>query len=248
MSSAAGSSAGTAKVASRLSKALLSVFMKRAAVTAIDDVADDFRLVTLEGAALRGVAWAPGQKIQIAMGSAFVARTYTPIDWDATAGRTRILGYSHGDGPGSAWLRALKIGDDCDLFGPRASLDLRRLTGKIAVFGDETSIGLGQALAQQDRTRSISCYYEVNDTAAAEQVVTVLNVANVTVLERQQDNAHLLQMTGVLPELVRADTSFVLTGKAATVQHLGRDLKRHGVTTNLIATKVHWAPGKTGMD
>jgi hypothetical protein len=55
-------------------------------------IGDRFRLITLEGLALAGVTWTPGQKIQIAMGSAFVARTYTPIEWDAAAGRTRILG------------------------------------------------------------------------------------------------------------------------------------------------------------
>ncbi len=38
------------------------------------------------------------------MGPAFVARTYTPIEWDAIAGGTRILGYTHGEGPGSAWI------------------------------------------------------------------------------------------------------------------------------------------------
>jgi NADPH-dependent ferric siderophore reductase len=237
-----------AKAPSRLSKALLSVFMKRAVVTAIDDVADGFRLVTLEGAALRGVAWVPGQKIQIAMGSAFVARTFTPIDWDATVGRTRILGYGHGEGPGSVWLRDINIGDDCDLFGPRPSLDTRRLTGNIAMFGDETSIGLGLAFARQNRTGSTSCFYEVNDAATVERMNRALDVSNAIVFERHEDGSHLAQMAGVLPELVRAGMSFVLTGKAATVQQLHRDLKRLGVASNLIATKVHWAPGKTGMD
>lgn len=51
------------------------------------------------------------------MGSAFVARTYTPIDWDPVAGRTRIRGYAHGDGPGSAWVRRVERAMNATLRG-----------------------------------------------------------------------------------------------------------------------------------
>ncbi|MBY0322009.1 MAG: siderophore-interacting protein [Reyranella sp.] len=130
--------------------------MKQATVVAAERLDERFRSITLEGAALAGVAWVPGQKIQLAMGTAFVARTYTPIDWDASAGRARILGFAHGVGPGSAWVRGIAPGDACDLFGPRSSVDARRLAGPLAVFGDETSIGLASALASQDRTSGAS--------------------------------------------------------------------------------------------
>lgn len=243
----AGSRAG-AKAPGRLSKALIGLFMKRGTVVAIDDVADRFRLVTLEGAALRGVAWIPGQKVQIAMGSAFVARTYTPIEWDSAAGLTRILGYGHGDGPGSAWLAGLKVGNECDLFGPRNSLAIHQLIGPLAVFGDETSVGLAYALARQDRGRAISCYFEVGDVAGAEQVGTTLDLENVTLFAQRGDDTHLAQMESVLPNLIEAGASFVLTGKAGTVQRLRQELKRLGVSANRVATKAYWAPGKTGLD
>lgn len=57
----------------RLGKALLRLMMKRATVIATEQLADRFRLITLGGPAFKGVAWTPGQKIQVAMGSAFVA-------------------------------------------------------------------------------------------------------------------------------------------------------------------------------
>lgn len=59
---------------------ITSLFLKRATVAAVEDVVPCFRLVTLEGLALRDVVWTPGHKLQIGMGSTFVARTYTPID------------------------------------------------------------------------------------------------------------------------------------------------------------------------
>ena len=102
-------SPGRPRPPSRLSRAFVRMFMRHATASACETIGDNFRLITLEGPALAGVAWTPGQKIQIAMGSAFVTRTYTPIEWDAVAGRISILGYDHGDGPGSAWVGEVQI-------------------------------------------------------------------------------------------------------------------------------------------
>jgi NADPH-dependent ferric siderophore reductase len=105
--------------------------------------------LTFEGQALTGVDWVPGQKVQIAMGEGFVTRTYTPVEWEAKAGRAAIVGYAHGGGPGSAWLRDIKPGNECDILGPRASIDTRAISGPLVLFGDETSIGLAGAIARQ---------------------------------------------------------------------------------------------------
>jgi NADPH-dependent ferric siderophore reductase len=245
---AAASESGGKKAPGRLGKAFRSLFMKSASVVAIDDIADHFRLVTLEGAALQGVTWAPGQKLQIAIGAGFTARTYTPIDWDATDGRTRILGYMHVDGPGRAWLLGLKPGDDCDVFGPRGSLDVSQLAGPLAVFGDETSIGVAYALRRQDQGRAVTSYFEIGDRASIEQLGASLDLGTVTLFERRPDEAHLAQMEAALPTIAAAGGSFVLTGKAGTIQRLGQALKGQGVPTARIATKAYWAPGKTGLD
>ena len=236
------------KVPGPLGKALLRLLMKQATVVATEPLADRFRLITLEGPALQGAAWVPGQKVQVAMGSAFVARTYTPIDWDGSAGRTRILAYAHGDGPGSAWVRGVAAGDPCALFGPRSSLDARRLEGPLAVFGDETSIGLAYALASQDRTRTVTGCFEVGDVESAAQAVVRLGLEGIRLIARHADDAHLDAIEAILPPLVAAGAAFVLTGKAGTVQRLRHALKRQAVPAARIATKAYWAPGKTGLD
>lgn len=242
------SASSTAKAPGRVSRAITRLFMKRACVSAIDDLADRFRLITLEGDALQGVAWTPGQKVQIAMGSAFVARTYTPIEWDAIAGRTRILGYAHGEGPGSAWILGLEVGNECDLFGPRSSLDVRPLAGPLAVFGDETSIGLASALARQEPAHSVRCYLEIGDGTAIKPVLAALDMEQASVFERAGGDGQLTRMEAALQALVGAGSSFVLTGRAATIQRLRQALKRQGVPSGRIATKAYWAPGKTGLD
>jgi NADPH-dependent ferric siderophore reductase len=222
---AAGADGSSAKAPGRLSKTLLALFMKRATIVAIDDIGDRFRLIELEGAALRGVEWKPGQKVQIAMGSAFVSRTYTPMDWDAAAGRTRILGYIHGDGPGSAWLRGLRTGHECDLFGPRNSLDAIRAAAPLAVIGDETSLALAHALVSMNWGEAVSCCFEVSDIESVDKVVVRLGLEEATLVEKRENDAHVDDMEAALGAPIAAGASFVLTGKTGTIQQLRQYLE-----------------------
>lgn len=238
----------SARAPGPLNKALLRLVMKPVRVTAIDDPAEGFRLITLEGAAFRDGAWTPGQKLQIAMGSAFANRTYTPIEWDAAAGRTRILGFAHGDGPGSAWVRGLVVGAACDVLGPRRSLDVSGIAGPIAVYGDETSIGLGHALTRHDPTRRVTCRFEVGDVDACRRVVAGLGLEDAQLFGRADGDGHLAAMADALADQAAAGASFVLTGKAGTIQILRQALKHLSVPSGRIFTKAYWAPGKRGLD
>lgn len=237
-----------AKAPGRLSKALLRLMMRQVKVAATERLAEHFKLITLEGAALEGVVWSPGQKVQIAMGSAFVTRTYTPIEWNASTGRTCILACEHGEGPGSAWVRGVAPGDECDLFGPRGSIDLRQANGPVALFGDETSIGLGYALGHRDRTRSVAYHFEVGDPASAREVLAKLQIGRSAIFARQEDDGHIEAMEAAIPVLVAGGASFVLTGRARTVQRLRQSLKRHAVPGSRVFAKAYWAPGKIGLD
>jgi NADPH-dependent ferric siderophore reductase len=224
------------------------MFMKHATISACEAMADRFSLITLEDPALKGAAWTPGEKIQIAMGSAFIARTYTLTEWDAVAGRARVIGYAHGDGPGSAWLHGLKPGDVCDIFGPRRSLDVSARPEPLAVYGDETSIGLAYALLHHDRARAVEGRFEVNDVDASRRVTAHLGLDHVLLFERKKDDAHLEGMEATLPALAAAGATFVLTGKATTIQRLRTRLKSFAVPARGIVTKAYWAPGKCGLD
>ena len=241
-------SPGRPRPPSRLSRAFVRMFMRHATASACETIGDNFRLITLEGPALAGVAWTPGQKIQIAMGSAFVTRTYTPIEWDAVAGRISILGYDHGDGPGSAWVRGVKFGSECDIFGPRHSLDLSRTVGSLAIFGDETSIGLAHALLHHARARVVACRFEVDNVEASRCVTVRLGLDDAVLSGRSKSDMHLKEMEAALPALAAAGATFVLTGKAGTIQRMRQELKRQAVPAERIVAKAYWAPGKTGLD
>lgn len=237
-----------AKAPGRLSKTLLRLLMKHATIIESEPLSDRVRLITLEGADLKHNKWTPGDKVQIAMGTAFVARTYTPIDWDQDAGRMRILGYAHGEGPGSAWVMNAGAGVECDVFGPRASVDVSGVGGPLALFGDETSIGLAHSLVCQQPERAVACCFEVGDLASAGSVLARLGLAEAALFERRGDDGHLDRMEAMLPDLSAAGASFVLTGRAAMIQRLRQQLKNHSVPPNRIFTKAYWAAGKTGLD
>lgn len=231
-----------------IGKFLRRMLGKHATIVAIDSIGDRFRLVTLQGPALRGVAWTPGQKLQIAMSSSFAARTYTPIEWDAAAGCTRILGYAHGEGPGSNWLLDAAIGDECDFFGPGASLDVRRASGRFVTCGDETSIGLAYAFNCHVPANAQRCLFEVNDLALARDVLTRMSLHDAELFERVERDAHLDEVERRVSALAADGSTFILTGRSFTIQRLRRKLRSLGVASSRLMTKPYWAPGRTGLD
>jgi ferric-chelate reductase (NADPH) len=239
----------------RIETAVARMFMKSATVREYRVLTDQFRLVTLRGAGLRGVSWSPGQKIQIAMGG-WAYRTYTPLSWDAERGETQLLVFLHGDGahastPGTSWGRALKEGDDCTLFGPRGSVDLDGLDRPALVFGDETSFGLAYALRHTAKgADGVRLVFEVNEKHAARTVLSELGLADADVVERTPDDAHASEVERIVVERVQALslTSCALTGKAASIQRLNKRLRALGLTSGQVRTRAYWAPGKVGLD
>jgi NADPH-dependent ferric siderophore reductase len=232
----------------RFEAAVSRLFTRAASVSEAVTVADGFRRIRLEGPDLRGVAWAPGQKLQIMLGG-WAARTFTPMSWDAEAGITELLVYTHGAGPGAAWAEQLRGGESCLAFGPRRSLDLSALTGQPLLFGDETSIGLARALrgAGFGAARVV---LEVTAPAAAAAALEAVGLSGATLVQRRPDDSHLKELEAELETWSRAEglDSCVLSGKAGSIAVLHRALRRLGVARGRVLSKAYWAPGKRGLD
>ena len=222
--------------------------MRPARVAAVETLSPPFRLVHLEGEALRNVAWTVGQKVQVSMGSGLTARTYTPISWDADSGRTRMLTFAHGDGPGSRWASGLCEGDTCQFFGPRRSLDLSGLESPVALFGDETSFGLAAAFRDSPQGAGAIHVFEASDVAESRPVLEAIGLGEATLIERTADDAHLAAAEAEMLRLAASSAHFVLTGKASSIQRVSRALKAVGVVSSRVMTKAYWAQGKTGLD
>ncbi len=189
-----------------------------------------------------------GQKIQVAMGSGLSARTYTPMWWDAGSGRTRMLTFAHGDGPGSRWARELNEGDICQFLGPRHSLDQSGLESPVVLFGDETSFGLAAALRECPQAAGAIYIFEVSNAAESLPILDAIGLHQATLIERIADDAHLAAAEDEILRLAAGGAHFVLTGKASSIQRINRALKAAGVASLRVKTKAYWAQGKTGLD
>lgn len=232
----------------RVTRLLLRWLMRPARVTTVETFSTHFRLIELEGEALRDVAWTAGQKIQVAMGSGLSARTYTPMSWDADRGRTRLLAFAHGDGPGSRWASGLREGDTCQFFGPRRSLDLAGLEAPVVLFGDETSFGIAAALRNNLQAGGALHMFEANDIVESRQVLQAISLSEARLIARSTGDSHLATVEAELLRLAASGAQFVLTGKASSIQRISRALKTADVASSRIKTKAYWAPGKTGLD
>ena len=232
----------------RFEAAVSRLFTRASSVNEAVTVADGFRRIRLAGPALQGVAWAPGQKLQIMLGG-WASRTFTPMSWDAEAGVSELLVYTHGAGPGAAWAEQVRGGEPCLAFGPRRSLELSALVGQPLLFGDETSIGLARAL----RAAGFSAARVVLEATAPEAAAAALEavgVSGATLVQRRPEDAHLTDIEAELETWSAAGglDSCVLTGKAGSIAALHRALRRLGVARGRVLTKAYWAPGKRGLD
>ncbi|XYI00702.1 siderophore-interacting protein [Sorangium sp. So ce1128] len=178
-------------------------------------------------------------------------RTYTPMSWDVISGSTQLLLFLHGEAPGAAWGRALKVGDSCALFGPRDSLDLNALERPALLFGDETSFALAHAMRFTRRgAADVRMVFEVTSKKVSESVLGHLGITNADVFERTSDESHLSGIESVAADHVQARSikSCALSGKASSIQRLNKRLRSLGLSSRQIRTRAYWAPGKEGLD
>jgi ferric-chelate reductase (NADPH) len=239
-----------ARSVGRVEGAIMKMFTKAASVSEVEVLDESFRLITLAGPALRDVRWVPGMKVQMGLGG-WISRTYTPIDWDAANGLTRLLAFVHGDAPGAVWARGLRAGEACTIFGPRDSIDLTQLSRPGLLFGDESSIGLAHALRFTTAgAQGVSIVLEVTSKPGAEAVLARMQIEQATLVERKPDDAHLSELEELVAAQVqeRSISSCALSGKATSIQRVNKRLRALGMTSRQIRTKAYWAPGKAGLD
>jgi NADPH-dependent ferric siderophore reductase len=232
-----------------LERAITRLLMRPARVTGVTSLSENFRLIGFQGEALKNCTWSPGDKVQLKLDGGLITRTYTPVEWDWELGRTHFLAYCHGAGPGSEWARQVMVGDQRQFFGPRGSLELVSLASPTVLFGDETSFALAVAL-ERNAEPSVErrFIFEVNDRRESAAVLGALGLEATIVVERRPDDAHLHQVSHAIRGFVQPTSTFVLSGKASSIQHVSRTLKANGIETRRLRAKAYWAPGKVGLD
>ncbi len=233
---------GAAPAEGLLPRLLTRWLFREARVTRNERLADGLHRISLQGPALCGLPWAPGDKLQIKLGPGLLTRTYTPVSWDPVKGETSFLAHALAWGPGSEWVRRVEPGQSVAVFGPRQSLDLASLDpARSLLVGDETAIGLAFAWRPQQ------ALFEADHSRGTQALCDSLGL-RATVIARQAAELHLPALIEQMLEHRGEGTQFVLAGRARTLQALQRALKAQGVSPSRIRAKAYWAEGKTGLD
>jgi ferric-chelate reductase (NADPH) len=237
-----------AKMAGLLADLASDALLKSARVTDISRLSSQFLTVELRAEAFRSATWTPGAKLQLRPRRGTLGlRTYTPIEWDSALGLTRLIAFTHGEGPAADWFRRVTVGDACELFGPRRSIDLRGLPGPVVFVGDESSVGLASAL--RTVTSDVRHVFEATDPAELTAVLTELDFAeNSVVMPKSDDRAPLIGQAQDAAGDSTEPFDLVVTGDAATIHAFRRDTRGWRHKPRSTKAKAYWAKGRTGLD
>jgi NADPH-dependent ferric siderophore reductase len=165
-------------------------------------------------------------------------RTFSPFA--SAGGRFELALFLHDRGPSSVWARALAPGRQIRFVGPQSSTPFASIAGPVALFGDETSVGVARSL-HDVRRGDARVVLEVGTRAAVEPIAGQLGLA-AELVERGGDH-----LATIARDLAAAGGTLVLTGNARSIQDLRGRLKRLG-STQPQRVKSYWAEGKTGLD
>jgi NADPH-dependent ferric siderophore reductase len=233
-------------LAERLVDFASGAMLDTARVTGLSRLSPEFMRVDLSAEKFRTATWVPGAKLQFRPRRGSMSlRTYTPVSWDTNRGVTELIAFTHGDGPGAQWLRRVTIGDTCEVFGPRRSLDLRDPASPIVFIGDESSVALACAL--QTVTSDVSHVFEARDPATLTGVLAGLGITErVAVVAKTPDRIELLRRAS--EGAAGASCTLVVTGDAATVHAVRRDSRGWPRKPGQVKGKAYWAEGRTGLD
>lgn len=219
-------------------------FLTESTVREVRVLGDSFRELVVQSEVLKAQRFAVGDKAQVLVPGPEM-RTYTPYGFDAALGTLRFLVYVHGDTPGSAWGRTVKVGDVVR-FMAQGSLPLEGLSGPAVVFGDETSFAVAHSLSRsRPRVRAV---FEVSSRAASMPALEALGLEGASLVEKGP--GHLEAVAQAVRSALAADlgATLVLTGQGPSIQALRAALKSNAVPHAGQKVKAYWSPGKRGLD
>ena len=225
-----------------------NALLRTTRVTQVNHLSPEFVQVELQADAFRAGAWAPGTKLQMRpRRGTLLFRTYTPIRWDPDRGVTELIAFTHGEGPAADWFRQVAVDDVCEVFGPRKSIELNRLSERVVFIGDESSVGLACALRTVNARGGY--VFEATDPAALRKALSDLQFADgCQVVARTPDRSELLEHARRSAEGTADVFDLVVTGDAGTVHSLRRDSRGWPHGPRRVVGKAYWAPGRTGLD
>lgn len=219
-------------------------FRRPVSVSHLELLAKDLLRVKVTGQSLVGVACRPGQEVEFRVSDTSF-RHYTPSSFDSERGEMEIVFFLHDKGPGSAWARALKIGDSIDVLGPGGKFSLAK-AGKHVLLGDETVLGLCEHF---ERESGASLCGAIELDAHRLDWPQVVGLRRIEAVERLSKRGLALCDWAVkhLGEQGNSETHYYLVGHAQSIVDVRKALVAAGCKKKQIHAKAYWADGKRGL-
>lgn len=169
-------------------------------------------------------------------------RNYTPVMVDDDT--FDIVFHLHGKGPGSLFASRLEVGQAIRMLMPRGRKMFRPAAAHF-VFGDETSLGLFQAIRQEAgiRQQAFAGLLELdgdNRDAAAMLQLPYIAKENPAAMAAALD-------THFAKGAVAGESMYYLTSNARSIQACRKLLRERGVDNGRILTQPYWVEGKRGL-
>jgi NADPH-dependent ferric siderophore reductase len=197
--------------------------------------------------AAEGLRWTPGQQVRVLVGGGGLGtrRTYSVRDYDGAAFELFVL--QHGDGPGAAWARGVREGEEVLFSGPEGRFVPQVGAAYHLFAGEETAAA---AFGPMIAALAGAGHHAVIEVDTAEDRIPV--EGDVTWTYRHgtpaADSPGLLEALRGL-DLPEEPGVAYLAGEARTVQSLRRHLvTERGWPRRAVLTKPFWAPGTRGLE
>lgn len=230
-------------------------FLNKAHVISKEEIADDVFHLIIAGKALENLSYIPGQHVRIFIGMdkdlgfREKIRTYSIWHYHSENGTMNLVICAHSDGPGSAWIKSVKAGDELYLTSPQGKFIVDTSAKEYLFVGDVSALAHLYAIRRNlpsDKTMRGIIYAEKKS-----QLFTDLD--GFLPFELYDLNQNPLQ------EIIRIVEQKPVVNHSETIVYIGGDGRMcvglntyfktvKGFKTKNIKAKPFWMPGKQGLE
>ncbi len=227
------------------------ILLRSGSIIAVQDLTPRMRHIRISVPSLISSQLPPSQHVRInAKADGFTLRTYSIRGFNSEDGTIDLYTLLHGEGPGSQWASAVRVGDQVELLGPKSTLAVIPDAPYYLFAGEETAaVAIHAMLEALPEQTTVIGYLE---TTLPGEEIPYTGAHALPWLYRKDAAA---ATSAILIEAVRAltlpDSAGVayLAGEARTCQAIRAYLlKEKNWPRTAIRVKPFWTPGKTGLD